>query len=98
MVGEQATEKRTDDGSDTEHRAQGSLVLAAFTQRNDVRDQRHRGDHQPAGADALYGAPGDQPLDGVRQTAEGGREDEQRRAQLEDELSPEQVAELARQR
>src|SRR3954471_6658496 len=98
MVGEQATEKRTDDGSDTEHRAEGSLVLAAFTERNDVRDQRHRGDHQPAGADALQGAPRDQPADGVRETAQGGREDEQRRAQLEEALAPEQVAELARQR
>src|SRR4051812_5058992 len=98
MVGEQATEKRTDAGSDTEHRAEGSLVLATFTQRNDVRDQRHRRDHQPPGADALDGAPRDQPADGVGESAQGGREDEQRRAQLEEALAPEQVAELARQR
>jgi hypothetical protein len=62
--------------------------FAAFTRRNDVRDQRHRREHQPAGADALHGAPGDQPADGVRETAPGGRNDEQRRAQLEDALAP----------
>ena len=54
VVGEQPAEQRPDHGGDAEDRADRALVLAALAQRDHVGDQRHRGDHQPAGADALH--------------------------------------------
>ena len=95
MVGEQPAEQRPDDGGDPEDRSQRTLVLASFAQRNDVGDQRRRGDHEPTGADALHRAPRDEPRHGARGGTHEGRDDEDRRADLEDELAAEQVTELA---
>ena len=61
VVGEEPAEQRPDHGGDAEDGSERALVLAALTQRDDVGDQGGRRDHQAAGADALDGAPGDQP-------------------------------------
>ncbi len=61
VVGEQAAEQRAEHRRHAEDRAERALVLAALAQRDDVGDQRGRGDRQAAGAEALHRPPGDQP-------------------------------------
>src|SRR6185369_2214975 len=82
---------------DAEDRAQGTLIFAALAQRDHVGDQRHRGDHQAASADALDTAHQHQGQHVVCQAAEERANHEDQGAQLEDPFAAEHVAELAGQ-
>lgn len=97
MVGEQPAEQRPDHRGHPEDRTDRPLVLAAFTQRDHVGDQRHRGDHQPARADALQPSPDDQHRHIGRETAQERAGDEDDRRDLEDDLPAEEVTELSHQ-
>jgi hypothetical protein len=70
VICEQAAEQRADHRRDSEHGAQCALVLAAFTQWDDVGDDRHRSDHQQPSSEALHGTPADQPLHALREPAQ----------------------------
>ena len=55
-----AAEQRPGHAGDAEDRAEVALVPAALAGRNDVADDAEGDRHQPAAADALQGAEGDQ--------------------------------------
>ena len=94
VVGEQSAEQRPEHRGHAEHRAERALVLAAFPQRDDLADQRRRGDHQTAGADALHG-PAATSIDMfVGQAADERPHDEDQHAELENPLAAEQVSEF----
>jgi hypothetical protein len=94
VVGEQPAYQRAEHRGDAEHRAQRTLVLASFAQRDYIGDHRRRGHRQPPGAEALHRSPADEPRHVAGETAHRGRQHEGARRQLEDELAPEQVTEL----
>jgi hypothetical protein len=52
-VDEKAAEQRADHGREAEYRAEVPLVATAVAGRDDVPDDRHRRDHQPAAAETL---------------------------------------------
>ena len=60
VLGEEAAEQRPEHAGRAEDRAEQALVLAALARRDEVADDRHRQHHQPAAAEALEGAEGDQ--------------------------------------
>ena len=95
VLDEVAAEQRPDDRRDAEDRAEEALVAAAIAWRDDVADRRHRGHDQPAAAQALQGAEGDQLAHVLRHAAQGGADQEQHDRDLQHELAAVQVAELA---
>ena len=92
---QEAAEQRADNARESEHRAEQPLVTAALARRDDVADRRHRPDHQAATAEPLHAPEHDQFGEALRQAAErrAGEEDHQR--DLEHDLAPVEVAELA---
>lgn len=95
MVGEVAAEQRACDGGEAEDGADQAHVPAAFSGRHDVGDDRLHPDHEPARADALDRAEGDELVHGAGPAGERGAEDEDGDGELEDALAAEQVAEFA---
>ncbi|GAB2888487.1 hypothetical protein GCM10027074_65990 [Streptomyces deserti] len=90
-----AAEQRPGHGRDPEGGAEQAHVAAPPPGRHDVRDDRLDADQEPARADALQGAEGDQLVHGLRPAGECGAGDEDDDRELEDALAAEQVAELA---
>ena len=92
---EEAAEQGSGHRRDRENGADQAHVAAALAGRDDVRDDRLRADHEPAGADPLQRAEADQLGHRLRQTGEhrAGEEDQDR--DEEDGLAPVHVAELA---
>jgi hypothetical protein len=76
VVDEEAAEQRPGDGRDGEHRSEQALVTAAIAWRDEIADDRHRHDDQPAAAESLHGAKGDQLRHRLRQPAESGADQE----------------------
>ena len=66
-VGQEATERRAEQGGDAEHGAEQALVLAALLGGEQVADDRQRDREQRAGAEALDAPEQDQLLHGLRQ-------------------------------
>ena len=95
---EEAAEQRAGDAGDREHGADQAHVAAAVARRDDLGDDRLRADHQPARAEALQRAEGDQLAHRLAQARQqrAGQEDQDRGQ--EDGLAPVHVAELAVQR
>jgi hypothetical protein len=90
MVGEHAAQQRPGDAGDHEDHLDVALVAPALTRGHDLGDDRHRERHQPAGAQALQRAEGDQLRQVLRGAAQRrpGEEDadggeEQRLAAVE---------------
>ena len=98
MRGEEATDQRPGHAREAEHRAEDALVAAAVAWRHDVPDRRLRRDHQPAASESLDGAKRDQLRHVLRETAEGGADQEYHETDLQHDLAPVQVAELPVQR
>ena len=57
---EEAADERPEDRRDAEDGAEEPGVLAALARRDDVPDRRLRGHHEPAAAEALHRAEGDE--------------------------------------
>lgn len=98
MFGEQPAEQRAEDARGAEDGAEQPLVLAAFPGRHEVADDRHGQDHEPAAAQALDGAEGDELRHVLRDAAEGGADEEDDDGGLEELLAAVLVTELARER
>ena len=76
VLGEQAADRRSGDARDREHRHAVGLVLASVARREDVAGDRHRERHDPAGAEALDGAAGDQLDHRVREPGQHRSDEE----------------------
>ena len=98
LLDEDAAEQRADDARHAEHRAEQALVAAALAGRDDVADDRLGADHQPAAAEALDGAEGDQLDHGVAEPRQDRADQEDHDGGLEEDLPAVLVAELAPQR
>src|SRR5207247_7645153 len=94
VVDEEAAEQRADHAREGEHPAEVALVLAALTRRDDVADDRLRRRHQPAGADTLEGAEGDEHPHRLRHATEHRSREEDDDGRLEDALAAVEVADL----
>jgi hypothetical protein len=95
VVDEESAQQRTDHRGDPEDRAEEALVPAPLARRDDVADHGDRRHDQPAGAEALKGAEGNQLGHVLREAAEHRSDEEDRDRNLEDELAPVQVAQLS---
>ena len=71
---------------------------AALTRLHEVGHRGHGERHEPAGGDALDHPGRDEEGDALRETARGGREEEERQRRLEQRLAPMTIAELAPER
>src|SRR5436190_24127428 len=60
VVDEEAAQQRTDHGRHPEDGAEETLIAASITRRDDVADHRDRQYEEPAAADSLDPAEGDQ--------------------------------------
>ena len=80
VVDEESAEQRPDHRGDPEDRAEEPLVPAPLAGRDDVADHRDRRHDQPAGAEALEGAEGDQLGHVLREAAEHRPDEEDRRS------------------
>ena len=98
VVDEKAAEQGADHGREPEDGAEEALVAAAVARRDDVPDDGHRHDQEPAAAESLQRAEGDQLRHVLADPAQrrADQEDDDRR--LEDDLAAVEVADLAVQR
>ena len=95
VLGEQAAERRADDGADPPHAREVPLDLAALGRRVEVGDDR-RGDRDDrTGADPLNGAEHDQRDHAPRHAAEHGTEEEDADPEEQHRLAAEDVREPA---
>ena len=95
---EHAAEQRARDAREHEHHLDVALVAAALARRHEVGDDRHRERHQPAGAEALEAAEGDQLAEALREPAQRRAEQEDRDRGLEQALAAVQVGRTTPQR
>ena len=95
---EEAAEQRPGDAGEAEHGAEQARVAAALARRHDVADRGLRADHQPAAAEALQRAEGDQLVEALALAAQRRADQEHDQAGLQDDLAPVHVAELPVQR
>ena len=98
MVDEEPADQRADHRGDAEHGSHEPGVTAPLPRRHDVADDRLGRDHQRAAAEALDSAKCDQGRHPRRSATEAGPDEEQHERDLQDDLSPVEVAELARDR
>ena len=84
VVGQEATQRRADEGGDAEHGAEQALVLAALLGREQVADDGQRDREDRAGAEALDAAEGDQLL---HRLAESAHRNEPKRNRLMPNIS-----------
>ena len=94
----QPADQRPDDRGHGEHGPEEPHVAAAVARRDDVADDGLRADHQPATAQSLHGAEGDELRHGVAEARQRRTDDEDHDRGLEEDLPPVLVAELAPQR
>ncbi len=98
MLGEQPAEQRSEHAGGAEDGTEQALVAAAFAGRYEVADDRHGQHHEPASAEALERAEGDELAHVLRGAAERRADEEDRDGRLEQLLAPVLVAQLAPQR
>ena len=98
VVDEEAAEQRPGDAAHPEDRADHALVAAAIARRDDVADDRLGEDDEPAAAEALQRAEGDELAHALRLPAQRRPDEEDDDRALEDALAPVEVAELAVER
>ena len=98
VVDQEAADQRPGDAADPEDRAEDALIAAAVARRDDVADDRLREDDEPAAAEALQRAEGDELAHALRLAAQRRPDEEDDDRGLEDALAPVEVAELAVER
>jgi hypothetical protein len=98
VVDEEAAEQRPDDRRDAEDGSEVALVAPTLARRDDVADDGQRDDDQPARAEPLQGAEGDQLTHALREPAQRGSDEENRDRSLKDDLAAVEVADDRRQR
>ena len=95
---EEATEQGSGDRGEAEHGAEQARVAPALARRDDVSDRRLRAHHQPAAAEPLHGAEGDQLVEVLADPAERRPDQEDPERRLQHDLAAVHVPELAVQR
>ena len=98
VVDEETAQQRACDDRDPEDGAEEPLVAAAVARRDEIADDGHREHEQPAAAEALHGAEGDQLRHGLRQTAQRRAGEEDHECDLQQPLASVEIAELPVQR
>ena len=98
VVHEEAADQRPEHAGHAEYRAEDALVTAALPGRHHVPDDALRPGEQPAAADALHRAGGDQLDHRVGQPGEDRPDQEDHDRGLEELLAAVQVAQLPPQR
>ena len=98
IVGEVATDGRSDDGGEAEDPAEDALQLGTLRGRVEVTDGGEDAREEDPSEHALQGTEADELGHVLGLSAQCGRQDEADHAAQEERLSAEEVAELARDR
>ena len=98
VIGDHAAGERADHAGHTPHRADQAGVLGAAIGREQIGDDRERGDEQRARAEPLHGARGEQHLEAGRRAARRRAGEEDHHADQEHRLAAVDVGQLARDR
>ena len=98
VVDEEAADQRPDHRRDAEDAAEVPLIAAPIPRRDDVADHRRRGHHQPAAAETLQRAEGDQRRHVLGDPAQRRADEEENDRRLQNHLAPVQIPELPVQR
>ena len=94
VVGDPAAGRRADDRAQAEDGAEQTSETSALRGREQVADHGEHGREQHATEQALHAARDDELRHVLRESAQGGHDDEADHAHEQEGLSPEQVAEL----
>jgi hypothetical protein len=98
VVDQEAADQRPGHAADPEDGTEDALVAAAVARRDDVADDRLREDDEPAAAEALHRAEGDELAHALGLAAQRRPDEEDDDRGLEDALATVEVAELAVER
>ncbi len=98
LLDEDTPEQRPDHAGQPKHRAEQSLIAAAFTGRDDVADDRLGAHHQSAATKPLDGPEGDQLDHRTAEPGQYGADQEDDDGGLEEHLPSVLIAELSPKR
>jgi hypothetical protein len=76
LIDKKTAQQRPEDGGKTECGSEQPLISPAFAGGNKVSDHGNDGDDQPSAADPLQSAKGNEPDHILRQSAQGGSDQE----------------------